>query len=282
MSLEIQQLRFAYGDDPVLEGIDLTAESGELLGLLGPNGSGKSTLLQCCNQLLKPDAGQVSLEGDPVGDLAADERAREIGYVPQTESRAFPASVFETILQGRRPHGGWTPSDCDREAVETTIERLGLDGLAARNVGDLSGGQRQKVRLGRALVGDPSALLLDEPTSALDLKHRLQVMDLVVEHVRQRDVTGVVAIHDLNLAARYCDRVALLADGRLHAVGEPDVLTPEIIRAVYGVEASVRKHQGRRLVVPEAPVGTGPVDSGTAMDRSVREPQAPDRVTTDD
>ncbi|QGN06757.1 ABC transporter ATP-binding protein [Halorhabdus sp. CBA1104] len=282
MSLEIQHLRFAYSDEPVLDGIDLTAESGELLGLLGPNGSGKSTLLQCCNRLLEPDAGHVSLEGDPVGDLAADERARRIGYVPQAESQAFPASVFETILQGRRPHGGWTPSDRDREAVQVTIERLGLDGLVSRNVGDLSGGQRQKVRLGRALVGDPSVLLLDEPTSALDLKHRLEMMDLVVEHVRQRDMTGVVAIHDLNLAARYCDRVALLADGAVHAVGMPDVLTPETVREVYGVEASVREHRNRRLVVPEAPVGTEPVDSGTAMDRSVREPQAPDRTTTDD
>ena len=276
MTLDVRNLAFAYDDQRVLEGIDLTAESGELLGLLGPNGSGKSTLLQCCNRLLVPDAGTVLIEGDIVGDLAADERARRIGYVPQTGSRAFPASVFETVLQGRRPHGGWMPNESDRAAVEATIERLGLDSLTARNVGDLSGGQRQKVRLGRALVGDPSVLLLDEPTSALDLKHRLDVMDLVVEHVRQRDVTGVIAMHDLNLAARYCDRIALLADGTVHAIGTPDVLTPETIRAVYGVEASVRAHRDRRLVVPEAPVGTEPVDSGTAMDRSVREPQAPD------
>lgn len=266
MTVKIRSLSFAYDEKTVLDGVDLTAESSELLGLLGPNGSGKSTLLQCCNHLLEPDSGDVTLDGDRVCDLAPDERARSIGYVPQAESRAFPASVFETVLQGRRPHGGWTPGDRDREAVEETIERLGLDGLAARDIGELSGGQRQKVRLGRALVADPSVLLLDEPTSALDLKHRLEVMELVVSHVRERDVAGLVAIHDLNLAARYCDRVALLADGEVYAVGEPEILTPETVRAVYDVEASVRDHRDRRLVVPEAPVdGNGTAESSSGQ-----------------
>jgi len=281
VTLEIRGLQFAYGEESVLDGIDLTAESGELLGLLGPNGSGKSTLLQCCTRLLDPDCGEVILEGDRVGDLPADERARRIGYVPQTESRTFPASVFETVLQGRRPHGGWTPSARDREAVEVTIERLGIDGLAGRNVSELSGGQRQKVRLGRALVGDPSVLLLDEPTSALDLKHRLEVMELVVEHVRERDVTGLIAIHDLNLAARYCDRIALLADGEIYVVGAPDVLTPETVRAVYGVEASVREHRDRQLVVPEQPATASRAD-GQSIDRTGDAPGVAEGTATDD
>ncbi|WP_135665099.1 ABC transporter ATP-binding protein [Halorhabdus rudnickae] len=280
MTLDIRHLAFAYDDERVLDGINLTAESGELLGLLGPNGSGKSTLLECCNRLLEPDSGTVSLGGTSVGDLVADERARRIGYVPQAESRAFPASVFETILQGRRPHGGWTPSDSDRAAVEATIDRLDLDGLATRNVGDLSGGQRQKVCLGRALVGDPSVLLLDEPTSALDLKHRLDVMDRILGEVRD-GVAGLIAIHDLNLAARYCDRVALLSDGRVYAVGEPDVLTPETVRAVYDVEASVREHGDRRLVVPESPVDREPGGS-PALDRPADTSVAGEPVATDD
>ncbi|MFB6202319.1 MAG: ABC transporter ATP-binding protein [Halorhabdus sp.] len=282
MSLDIQHLEFAYDEESVLEGIDLTARSGELLGLLGPNGSGKSTLLQCCNRLLEPDAGEVSLDGDRVGDLPADERACRIGYVPQAESRTFPTSVFETVLQGRRPHGGWTPSEKDRRAVQATIDRLRLDGLATRNVGDLSGGQRQKVRLGRALVGDPAVMLLDEPTSALDLRHRLEVMDLVIEYVQERDVAGLIAIHDLNLAARYCDRVALLADGEIHAVGKPDVLTPETVRAVYGVEVSVREHRDRRLIVPEAPARTGSDRRESAVSRPEDDPVQSSRVTTDD
>lgn len=132
--------------------------------------------------------------------------------------------------------------------------------MATRNLSDLSGGQRQTVRLGRALVGDPDVLALDEPTSALDLNHRLGVMDEVVDHVRD-DVAGLIAIHDVNLAARYCDRVALLSEGQIHAVGGPDVLTPERIRAVYGVEASVCEHRDRRLIVPEAPIDADDPDA---------------------
>ncbi|QSG12420.1 ABC-type cobalamin/Fe3+-siderophores transport system, ATPase component [Halapricum desulfuricans] len=265
MTLEIRDLAFAYGDEPVLDGIDLTARSGELLGLLGPNGSGKSTLLQTLNRILEPDAGSVRVAGDRVSELDRTALARRIGYVPQDEQGAFPATVFETILQGRRPHGGWSPGPDDRAAVEATIERLGLAEFTTRNVADLSGGQRQKVRLGRALVGDPPVLLLDEPTSALDLKHQLDVMELVVGHVRQRGVTGVVAIHDLNLAARYCDRVALLSDGEIYDVGGPDVLSPETIRDVYGVEATVKDHRGRRLIVTERPVDALPADARTPV-----------------
>ena len=200
------------------------------------------------------------LDGDRVAGLPADERARRIGYVPQSESGAFPASVFETILLGRRPHGGWSPSPEDREAVSQIIDRLGLEDVATRNVSELSGGQQQKVRLGRALVGDPAVLLLDEPTSALDLKHRLDVMSLVVECVRTDEMAGVIAIHDLNLAARYCDRVALLSEGQLQAVGTPDVLTARTVRAVYGVEATIYEHDERRLVVPETPIDTESAD----------------------
>jgi iron complex transport system ATP-binding protein len=254
VTLEIHDLAFAYEDESVLEGIDLTAESGQLLGFLGPNGSGKSTLLQAINRILDPDRGTVRIDGDLVSESSRNEIARRVGYVPQEEQSAFPATVFETILQGRRPQGGWSPSKRDRQAATAMIERLDLEAFTNRRVSDLSGGQRQKVRLGRALVGEPSVLSLDEPTSALDLKHQLDVMDLIVEHVRERDVAGLIAMHDLNLAARYCDRIALLFDGEIYDVGGPDVLNPETIRTVYGVEATVQHHGDRRLVVPETAV----------------------------
>jgi len=273
VTLTIEDLRFSYDAAPVLTGVDLSVESGELLGLLGPNGSGKSTLLGCLNGILEPDAGTIRIDGDPVERLTSDERARRCSYVPQAESGAFPATVFETVMQGRRPHGGWSPSARDREAAADVLDRLGIADLADRRVGDLSGGQRQKVRLGRALVGDPSVTLLDEPTSALDLRHQLEVMDLVVEHIRTGEVAGIVAIHDLNLAARYCDRIALLSDGEIHAVGSPAVLTPETVRTVYDVEASVREHRDRRLVVPEAPAD----ENGTAESSSgQRQPTSTD------
>ena len=258
MTLQIRDLAFGYDEEGVLDGVDLSVRSGELLGILGPNGSGKTTLLQCVNRVIEPDAGCIEIDGDSVSNLARQEAARRVGYVPQEESSAFPATVFETVLQGRKPHGGWTPGRADREAVAAVIERLGLDQFAMRQVDELSGGQRQKVRLGRALVQNPSVLLFDEPTSALDLKHQLDVMELIVDHVRKGEVAALVAIHDLNLAARYCDRVALLHEGEVHTVGGPEVLTPETIRTVYGVEAAVRHHRGNRLVVPEQPTsGSG-------------------------
>jgi len=253
VSLRIEQLSFGYDDTVVLDSIDLQAESGELVGLLGPNGSGKSTLLRCTNRLLDPDEGTVTVAGDRVGKLTQSERARRIGYVPQSESRAFPATVFETILQGRRPHGGWKPSRRDRTAAEQMLERLGISAWRYRSLEQLSGGQRQIVNLGRALVGDPDVLLLDEPTSALDLKHQLAVMNLVTEHVDKADLAGVMAMHNLNLASRYADRIALLAEGTIHAVGEPDILTPELLEEVYGVRAAVHQPEEHRLIEPKAP-----------------------------
>ena len=252
MTLEITDLSFSYGDVSVLEGIDLTVEAGEIVGLLGPNGSGKSTLLKSIHRIHEPDGGRIAIDGRSVEAFGPQELARVASYVPQHDDGAFPATVFETVLQGRRPHGGWSPSATDREAVAEALARLDLEQFATRRLGDLSGGQQQKVRFGRALVGDPSVMVLDEPTSALDLKHQLDVMELVSTHVRQRDVAVVAALHDLNLASRYCDRIALLHDGEIHVVGPPEVLTPETVRTVYGVDISVFHHEGRRFIVPES------------------------------
>jgi iron complex transport system ATP-binding protein len=260
VTLELVDLGFAYDDGTVLDGVDLSVSDGEVVGLVGPNGSGKSTLLQCATGILEPDRGRVVVDGDAAATLGRQERARRIGYVPQTESNAFPATVFDTILLGRRPHGGWSPSREDREAVAAVIDRLGLEPFTSRRVSELSGGQRQTVRLGRALVQDPSVLLLDEPTSALDLKHQLAVMELLTGHAREASVATVVAIHDLNLATRFCDRIAILDGGELYDVGGPEVLTPEAIGEVYGVAVDVRTHQGRRLVVPDRPVDGLPSD----------------------
>jgi len=267
VTLEIRDLAFGYGDDPVLDGVELTIEDGELVGLLGPNGSGKSTLLECCNRILEPDAGSISVDGDRVADLGRNETARRIGYVPQSERSAFPATVFDTILMGRRPHSGWTPGEDDRVAVARVIDALDLSAFATRTVDELSGGQRQKVRLGRALVQETSVLLLDEPTAGLDLKHQLSVLDHLREHVDATSVSGLVAMHDLNLAARYCDRVTLLSDGQLDVVGDPDDLTGETIESVYDVEVTIVRAADRRLVVPERPVtGDGASPDGSTIE----------------
>jgi len=250
--LHVSGLTFAYGEEPIVDGVDLSVAAGELLGIVGPNGSGKSTLLRCLDRILEPDAGSVSVDGDDLAALGRREIARRIGYVPQEDRRTFPATVFDTILLGRTPHAGWRTSEDDREAVAGVIDRLGLGSYTLRSIDELSGGQRRLVSIGRAIVGEPSVLLLDEPTAGLDVRHRLELLELLRE-VCADGTAVVMVIHDLNLAARYCDRLAMLREGRVVAAGDPGTLTPETIREVYDVEATVTDHGDRRLVIPERP-----------------------------
>ncbi|RZV06353.1 iron complex transport system ATP-binding protein [Natrinema hispanicum] len=261
MTLEITDLRFQYGDSTVLDGINMRVDAGEIVGLLGPNGSGKSTLLKSIPRIHNPDAGQITIDGRNVEAFSPNELARVASYVPQHNDSALPATVFETVLQGRRPHGGWSPSEADREAVTEVLERLEIEQFATRRMSDLSGGQQQKVRFGRALVGDPSVMVLDEPTSALDLKHRLDVMELVSTHVQNRDVAVVAALHDLNLATRYCDRIVLLHNGRIYDAGSLEILTPDTIRTVYGANVSVVRHDGERFILPNTSSRTNDTDA---------------------
>ncbi|MDR5674493.1 ABC-type cobalamin/Fe3+-siderophores transport system, ATPase component [Halalkaliarchaeum sp. AArc-CO] len=256
MTLEISDLTFRYDDLTVLDGVDLTVESGEIVGLLGPNGSGKSTLLKSIHRIHDPDSGTIEIDGRSVTEYRPKELARAASYVPQHGDSAFPATVFETVLQGRRPHGSWSPSRDDRKAAIDVLERLDIERFAARRMSDLSGGQQQKVRFARALVGDPSVMVLDEPTSALDLKHQIAVIDLVAEYVREQEVAAIAAMHDLNLASRYCNRIALLHDGDIHAVGSSEILTPELIKIVYDADVSIVHHKGQRIVVPDAATDT--------------------------
>jgi len=254
--LHVSGLTFAYGEEPIVDGVDLSVAAGELLGIVGPNGSGKTTLLCCLDRILEPDAGTVSVDGDDLAGLSRAEIARRIGYVPQEDRRTFPTTVFDTILLGRTPHAGWRTGEDDREATAEVIDRLGLEPYALRSVDELSGGQRRMVSIGRAIVGEPSVLLLDEPTAGLDVRHRLEVLELLRELLAD-GTAAVMVIHDLNLAARYCDRLAMLREGRVVATGDPGILTPETIREVYGVEATVTNHGGRRLVIPERPFAEG-------------------------
>lgn len=248
----VESLRFAYDDVPVLDGVDLTVDAGELVALVGPNGSGKSTLLQCLNGILRPDGGRVSLSGDAMSSLSRPEIARRVGYVPQRERGRYPTSVFDAVLLGRRPHATWRPDEADIEVVSDLLDRLEIAALSDRPLEELSGGQRQKVTIARALAQQPRALVLDEPTSDLDVRHRLEVLDVLAAE-RDRGRAVVMAIHDLNVAARYADRIAMLSDGELYAVGSPEVLTPETIADVYGVRADVLDRDGRRIVVLDAP-----------------------------
>ncbi|MDZ7849581.1 MAG: ABC transporter ATP-binding protein [Halodesulfurarchaeum sp.] len=253
MTLHVDDATFGYDGSAVLEDVSLAVERGELVALLGPNGSGKSTLLKVIDQIHGTSAGTVRVDGEDLDALSREEIARRIGYLPQSQSAVPSATVFDTVLLGRQPYFDWRPGESDRVAVERILEELAIDDLAMREVPTLSGGQQRLVLLARALVQAQDALLLDEPTSGLDLKHQHEVMRRVRNAVRHSNLAGVVAIHDIDLATRFCDRFAFLRGGELIAVGGEDVLTENVVERVYDVPVEVFERNGRTHVVQKDP-----------------------------
>ena len=255
MKLKIQDLTFKYPSRAILDGITVEIEPSEFFGIIGPNGTGKTTLIKCIDTILKPRGGSIMLEEKEVRDLDKRELAQRIGYVPQSAHRGFPATVFDTILMGRRPYIGWRVDERDLDKVLETVELLRIEELSLRPFDELSGGERQKVLLARALCQEPEVLLLDEPTSNLDIRHQLEVMKIIQTITRERGILAIMAIHDLNLASRYADRVAMMYGGKIAAVGTPeDVLTVENIRSVYGVEVAVKNDGDTLYILPIRPV----------------------------
>jgi iron complex transport system ATP-binding protein len=255
MKLEIQGVQFSYGSVSVLEDISLSIEAGEILSLVGPNGSGKTTLLKCINRILKPQRGTILVEGRDVSRVELNELAHSLGYVPQSAPASFPLTVYDTVLLGRKPYVNWKLSERDKEIAFGVLRLMKLDDMALRLFNELSGGEKQKVLMARALSQEPQVLLLDEPTSNLDLRHQLEVLGLIVEMVKGRGLSAVMAMHDLNLASRFSDKIVMLEYGRIYAAGEPSVvLNSDNIKEVYGVETTVNSDSGRPHVIPLSPM----------------------------
>ncbi len=251
MGVKVENISFSYGKLQVLDDVTINVKEGEIVCLLGPNGSGKSTLLKCILGVLKPQRGRIIINGSEISDLDPLEIAKLIGYVPQVIEQTFPMTVFETILTGRLPHLTWMPKLSDLEAVRSVMKILNIEELAWKSLNELSGGQRQKVLLAMALVKEPSILLLDEPTSNLDLNNQLEVMDVISDLVRNQGVTAIVALHDLNLALRYADKVVVMKDGKVVVNGKPiEVLKEDVIERVYGVKAVVKRENELKYVIP--------------------------------
>jgi iron complex transport system ATP-binding protein len=249
--LQVQNLAFQYNGAPVLGAVGARVQKGRMVSVIGPNGAGKSTLIKCIAGILKPGGGQILLEGRDTAVLSRRELARRIAYVPQHAPVRFAMTVFETVLAGRRPHQAWRPSRQDVKRTAAVIDRLHLADLAMRDMDQLSGGQAQKVLLARALAQEPDYLLLDEPTSSLDLRHQLEVLELIADLVKTQHKGVFMAMHDLNLAARFSDTVMMMNAGRVFCEGDPpEVISPENIRTVYGVEAIVHRHNGYPCVEP--------------------------------
>ena len=254
--LKVKNVEFSYASVPILKDICIELAASEMLGVVGPNGAGKSTLLRCIDRILKPQRGSILLDEREIKKMSMIELAKKLGYIPQSTFQVFPATVFDTVLLGRRPHVGWRSGEKDRKKVLKALQMLNIEKFAMRDINELSGGQQQKVFIARALTQEPDVLLLDEPTSNLDIKHQLEVMEIIKSIVREKEISAIMAIHDLNLASRYADRIIMMNDGEIFSAGDSvSVLTPESIKQVYGVEAEVNHIHGRPYIVPIRSVG---------------------------
>ena len=242
--ISVEHLSVSFGGVQALSGVSLSVERGELVGIIGPNGAGKTTLLNAVNGLVEPSRGTVEVDGDDVDDLGARELARRVATVPQETSLSFAFPVREVVAMGRTPYRSRFErvSSADRVHTERAMERTDVARFADRTIDEISGGERQRVVLARALCQDTSTLLLDEPTASLDINHQIRTLSLVREFVAEGRA-ACCAIHDLSLAARFCDRLVLLADGRVLAAGAPeDVLTEENVERAFDTRAVVVRH----------------------------------------
>ena len=240
-AIDVSDLSVTLGGVSVLDSVSTSVDEGRFVGLVGPNGAGKTTLLRAINGALTPDRGTVRVAGQDIAGLGSRATSRLVATVPQSTASAFDFPVRHVVAMGRTPHVGrlGTRTAADRAAVDEAMARAAVADLADRPVTDVSGGERQRVVLARALAQDTPVLLLDEPTSDLDVNHQVRTLELVADLVDEGR-TVVAAIHDLDLAARYCDRVALLAGGKLRAVGTPDeVLTAERLERVFDTPVEV-------------------------------------------
>lgn len=249
VKVNVDSLRFAYRNDPVLRDVTFRIGNGTVLCLVGPNGSGKTTLIRCIDRILHPE-GSVFIDGKDIRDMHRIEIAKSIGYVPQTGAKITAATVFDVVMMGRTPHMGWRADEKDLSKVEEAIRLLGIKDLADREYNELSGGQQQKVLIARAVAQDPHVLLLDEPTNSLDILHQLEAVSIIHELSREKDITVIMAIHDLSIAARYADKLMMLKNGHPIAFGTPDeLITKERIREVYGVETKILRDPDAGLIV---------------------------------
>ncbi|NLO90151.1 MAG: ABC transporter ATP-binding protein [Clostridia bacterium] len=249
MILSVDGIEFSYNGRPVLRDIKFSVNRGEILSILGNNGAGKTTLLRCINRILKPKRGTVFIDGDDLFSLSSREIARRVGYAAQ-RNEGGRITVFDAVLLGRKPHIGWEASEKDMKIVREILASLNLEDFSLRYLDELSGGELQRVIIARALAQEPGVLLLDEPTSSLDLKNRYEVMKIVKDAAKEREIAVVLVMHDLNLALRFADRFLFLKDGTIYDCGGLEVMTPKNISAVYGISVTVEKLGDIPVVVP--------------------------------
>ncbi|MEM1279630.1 MAG: ABC transporter ATP-binding protein [Cyanobacteria bacterium P01_H01_bin.152] len=264
MPLEVRNLGGGYGDRLIVEAVNLALAQGEWLSLLGANGSGKSTLLRVMSRILKPQAGVVLLDGRDIHQLSPAAAARKLALLPQQQTLPEGLTVYQLVSLGRSPHQPWWQWELDaagRKQVEKALQWTEIEHYRDRPVTELSGGERQRAFLALALAQDPKVLLLDEPTTFLDLHYQLQLLELLKRLNEQQGLSIITVLHDINLAARYSNRLALLRQGHLWSVGSPtEMLTPENLREVFDIEvALIHTAVGLQICPLAAATNPGPL-----------------------
>jgi iron complex transport system ATP-binding protein len=237
--IEVHSVSFRYHEDWVLQDVSFRVEKGEFVGVIGPNGSGKTTLLKILYRLLSPQKGEILFDLVPMRKMDRNDIAKRIAVVAQETQLLFPFSVLETVLMGRSPYLGHLmfESERDLEIAKKAMEWTKIFPFSERPMDELSGGERKRVFIARALAQEPEVILLDEPTANLDIHHQIDFLDLILTLNRERGLTMVMASHDMNIASEFCDRLILLQDGRIYKMGTPqEVITKENIESVFGCE----------------------------------------------
>ena len=246
--MEIQGLTYGYRSEPTIKEIDFTVRSGEWLGIVGPNGSGKSTVLRMLAKLARPQGGQVLLDGANLAGLSPKEAAQKLSMLAQNQDSSLDITVRDLVKKGRHPHLKWFQDgsgEAHEEIVDWAIAATSLQALQHRRLTALSGGERQRAWLAMAVCQTPATLLLDEPATYLDIAHQLELMELVRRLNREKGITVVMVLHDLNQAARYCDRLLAVKNGKIAAEGTPvELFREDFFREVFGVEGRVRMEEG--------------------------------------
>ncbi len=250
--LEVKDLCLSYNHHTVVKDMSFTLRSGELLGLIGPNGCGKTSIIRALSRVLSPISGNITLNGKLFNRIHRNDLARLIGVVPQNPSLPETFTVSEVALLGRNPHLGLLRSESAKDFTITwwAMERTGISPLSQKRIGELSGGERQRVTIARVLAQEPEFILMDEPTANLDINHQVEILNLIKSLCRERNIAVLIALHDLNIAAQYCNRLLLMNEGQIYAEGTPqEVITTANINAVYGAESFVYPHPENNLPV---------------------------------
>lgn len=247
--IKVENLCYHYKGGPsVLENVSFEVQDGSFLAILGNNGVGKSTLLKCFNKILTPDAGSILMDGENLLKLSGREIAKRIAFVAQTVP-STQMTVHDVVMLGRKPYMQWGFTERDHEIVHEAMERLEISHLRGRFLSQLSGGERQKVMLARALAQQPKVLLLDEPTSSLDIQNQYQVLEIVRDICKKDGITAVVVIHDLNLALRFCDSFVLMRQGRVYRSGGREILDRQTLTDVYKISAQPVEVNGQTIIM---------------------------------